>query len=253
MRRFEFWLRKHVPPFREERLIGASLIWLRAWIQIPFLFLRSPSAATARKVRICSLVIPKHSMIAPRLLFRMWDLAEEVERRGVEGAVVECGAWNGGSAALLAVAASSRGSARDIWVFDSFQGLPPPSEMDPEIVRSFFYAGWNKGSATMVEEVFRRCGLRREKVHIVPGWFAESFPKAQVERVAILHIDSDWYLSVKTCLQKWFDHVVPGGVVIMNDYDLYPGANRALSEFQKERSLDIQVHRLGKVGAYFHK
>jgi O-methyltransferase len=238
-RRLSFWLRKRVPAFREERFLGRLAIRLRAYAQLPGL--RSPSFA-----RLCLRLIPRHTMIAPRLLFRMHELATEVQERGVPGDIVECGTWNGGSLALLGAAMPGR----DAWAFDSFEGLPEPSGEDPAVVRSGWYRGWNLGSPARVAEAWARCGLPAERLHVVKGWFERTFPETEIPAIAVLHIDADWYASVRLCLETWYDRVSSGGAVILNDWNLYAGADRAVSDFLASRADAPEIWPLGKVGGY---
>ncbi len=251
--RFGLWLRQRVPIFREERLLGRTLIRLRALYQVPLCVLREPSLRSLRKGWLCLRLAFRYTMVAPAILFRMYDIAEETAGSGVEGSIVECGVWNGGSAALLAAAARRRGGDVDSWLFDSFEGLPPPTDRDPEPIRSFYFKGWNTGEESRVREVWEQLRLSRKRLHIRPGWFRNSFPSSGVDRVAILHIDSDWYDSVKLCLEWWYDRVRPGGAVILNDYNLYGGATEAVHDFLRSRSEPVQIRLLGRAGAWFVK
>ena len=54
---------------------------------------------------------------------------------GIEGDVVECGTWKGGASfsMLLAQRYKYRRIVKPIWMFDSFQGLPPADERDGRI------------------------------------------------------------------------------------------------------------------------
>lgn len=243
--RLAFRLRRRFPAFREERVLGRAAIRARAYAQLLPLAFRSPSTAC-----LCLRVVPRHTMIAPRLLFAMHDLASEVARRGVPGDIVECGVWNGGSLALLA---SAMGGTRDAWAFDSFEGLPRPTEKDPEIVRANYFRGWNAGSPARVAEAWSRCGLAPAKLHVVPGWFAETFLRSEVPRIALLHIDADWHDPVLLCLERWYDRVCPGGAIILNDWNLYAGADRAVADFLARRAPGTDVMPLSRVGGYFRK
>jgi hypothetical protein len=249
--RLGLWLRKNVGWFREERFLGATLIRLRAWLQISTQIARAPGARSWRIARLCLRLTPRHTMIAPSLLFKLYDLSEQILRGGVAGDIVECGVWNGGSAALMGSAARDAGRLPDFWLFDSFQGLPEPTERDPEPVRSGYYRGWNLGDPERVHEAWRRLGLPTQRLHVVPGWFEETFPRSPVARIAILHLDCDWYQSILSCLEHWWNRMEPGGVVIVNDYNLYAGANQAVHEFLDARGLRAEIRELGPVGAWF--
>lgn len=247
------WLRWRAPFFHEERVGGRTLILLRALCQIPSCVLDEPGLRSLRKAWLCLRLSLGHTMIAPRVLFRMYDIAEAVVLRGVRGHIVECGAWNGGSAALLSVAARCSEQRRETWLFDSFEGLPPPTEEDPEEVRRFYFTGWNRGTVGRVREIWDRLGLPRRRLRVRRGWFRDSFTRSEADAVAVLHIDCDWYESVRLCLERWYDRVRPGGAIIINDYGTYCGATKAVHDFMEERSIRVELRRLGPSGAWFTK
>lgn len=67
--------------------------------------------------------------------------------------------------------------------------------------------------------------------HICKGWFQDTVPKAEVEQIAILRLDGDWYESTKVCLDNLYHRVVSGGFVIIDDYGTYEGCKLAVDEF----------------------
>jgi O-methyltransferase len=58
----------------------------------------------------------------------LYQAVQYVVSRNIEGDVVECGTARGGSAALMGLTLNQLHSDRMLWVFDSFEGLPPPSK-----------------------------------------------------------------------------------------------------------------------------
>ena len=77
---------------------------------------------------------------------------------------------------------------------------------------------------------------------------------AGVEQISILHIDADWYNSVKFALETFYDSVVEGGYVVLDDYGYWEGCDHALSDFLDERGIvDIQLTRPDRMGAFFRK
>src|SRR5438132_7181813 len=144
---------------------------------------------------------------------------------------------------------------RTIWLFDSFQGLPRPTEKDGKPERENYFKGWCKGDVNKVRRIFARLGVPVDLVKIVPGWFENTLKTAPVNRIAILHIDADWYESVKLVLDVFYDKVVPGGFIILNDYGTWPGCNQAVDDFFAEHNLnDIDLTIVEpSIGAYFQK
>jgi hypothetical protein len=84
-----------------------------------------------------------------------------------------------------------------------------------------------------------------DNVYYYEGWFQETLPvcKDQIEKIAILRLDADWYASTKICLEFLYDKVVPGGFVIIDDYGTYEGCKKAVDEFrEKQRITAFMVH-----------
>ena len=168
-----------------------------------------------------------YTMLSSRKGRTLMRLAGELERSAVPGAIVDCGVWNGGSSVLLSLGAPSR----RVWAFDSFAGLPPPGALD-----GADSAGWEgayRGSAVRVRDGFARYS-NTARLRIVEGWFEDTMPTVadEIGPIALLHVDADWYESVKLALETFYPAVSPGGVVVIDDYTSWTGARRATDEFR---------------------
>jgi O-methyltransferase len=182
-------------------------------------------------------------MVPPVRLANLYDVVERVNALGLFGDIVECGSWNGGSAAIMGVAGQDHpaGVTRSIWLFDSFEGLPRPDERDGSFERTYFYRGWCKADQEKVRRIFQALRIPIERLVIVPGWFETTLASAGVGPIAVLHVDADWYRSVRTVLEAFYDRVVPGGFIVFDDYGSWYGCRRAVHEFLSERGLDGSV------------
>lgn len=161
---------------------------------------------------------------------RLRSLSKLVVWQGKSGAMVQCGVWNGGSAALMAYMLP----ASDVWLFDSFEGLPPPGPKDgPKAHRKFAAAppGWCQGEQDKVREVFGKIGWPMTHLHIVPGWFADTLETVDIGPLTLLHIDADFYDSTLLPLQRFYPLLQPGGLLIVDDYGHWPGAKAACDEY----------------------
>ncbi len=172
---------------------------------------------------------------------------ESVIQRGVPGDFVECGCALGGSAALIALTLRSLAAQRELWLFDTFEGLPAPSEEDPDFESAMLYTGACIGTLDEVQQLFK--DLRTtERVHFVKGLFQDTLPKAPINQIALLHIDGDWYHSVKTCLLNLYDKVAPGGMIQFDDYGYWAGARKAIDEFLLKRQISCNLRKLDYSG-----
>jgi hypothetical protein len=193
-----------------------------------------------RDLRLLWTVRPYTMTTFPRLesLLRLTRLVDSLN---VPGAIVECGVANGGSAAAMAYAARDSQFERDVWLFDSFEGLPPPTPEDGQQAHDEFYTGWCLGDIARVREIMDRLEVPPARIHAVKGWFNDTLPTAEVPSIAVLHIDADWYESVKLCLHRFYDSVEPGGFVVFDDYGYWEGCRKAVDEFVAARGLAVEL------------
>ncbi|HYO11285.1 MAG TPA: TylF/MycF/NovP-related O-methyltransferase, partial [Tepidisphaeraceae bacterium] len=174
-----------------------------------------------------------------------------VERERVIGACIECGVLDGGTAALVAHA--TRGSGRAVHLFDAWEGLPGSTEQDGPDARR--WKGEVVGSPRRVARVMSRMGVAPARVTVHKGWFHETFPEAHVPRIALAHIDADFYEATKLCLHRWYPHLSPGGFMQFDDYDSFRGCRQAVEEFLAEHP-ELRLETFGELKAkayYFRK
>jgi O-methyltransferase len=187
-------------------------------------------------------------MIGSRRARKLRRMARECDEGHVPGAFVDCGCFNGGSSVMM----SSGAPTRDVWAFDSFEGLPEAGPRDPD--RAHDWVGELVASEEKVREAFSRFAFP-ERLHVVKGWFEETFPEAapEVERVAILHADGDWYESVKLTLETFEPKVSPGGFVVIDDYGDWEGAREATHEYRASRGIDASLVEVDQTAVIWRK
>ncbi len=182
----------------------------------------------------------------------------------VPGDFVELGVARGGCAALMAFAAFDKGNTvpRNLWLFDSYEGLPDPGQNDytDEATTGDHVRPLPKGSCLGTLEEVRglvlgRFGFNPDRVNFVKGWFQDTVPPTapKIAQIAMLRLDGDWYESTKICLDYMFDCVAPGGSIIIDDYLTCIGSKRAVDDFIRERKLDTPLVFDGRGGCSFRK
>jgi len=189
----------------------------------------------------------------------LFEGVQAVEQSGLSGILIEAGCALGGSAIVIAAAKSE---ARPFYVFDVFGMIPPPSEQDGIDVHTRYeeikngrslgmgggkYYGYEENLFAKVTESFRRHGVPVEakNIHLVRGLFQDTLRID--EPVALAHIDGDWYESVRTCLERIAPRLVPGGALVIDDYDAWSGCRKAVDEYfadKKERYEFVRKSRL---------
>ena len=166
-------------------------------------------------------------------LYLKRTLAAEVFERQIEGDIVSCGACQGGTAALLAHTALTRGGHRHTWLFDSFENIPEPGENDtPE---AWTLSGEQPASIDQCRKVMHKVGIADTDFTVTPGWFEQTYPRHHVASIAILHIDVGQHDAELLSLQTFYDRVEPGGLILLDDYGQWPGCKQAIDQFLQER------------------
>lgn len=198
-------------------------------------------------------------------LSNLYERTMEVERRQIPGALVECGVWRGGTSALIAFVSRRAGSRRPIWLFDSFEGLPEPTLKDGSW-GTLLAPGRSSGQLQPIGKMFATeqeaestmsavLAGDLSDVHIVKGWFQDTLPqyRADIGPIALLHLDGDWYESIKCSLEQLYDRVSPGGIIVVDDYQDWSGCQEAVDEFLDSRDATLPRIRVGAHAAYFCK
>jgi O-methyltransferase len=170
-----------------------------------------------------------------------------VIQHDIKGDLVECGCALGGSAALMALTQRRVGGLRPLWLFDTFEGLPAPTADDPDYEIADLFTGTCQASVADVQNLFDRLQVAKD-LHLIKGLFRDTLPGAEVQQIALLHIDGDWYDSVKTCLENLYDKVTPGGVIQLDDYGYWKGARKAVDEFLEKRGIRALLKRVDYSG-----
>ena len=174
-------------------------------------------------------------------------IVADADANQLPGLIVEAGTARGGSAIVMAAA---KAPARGMKVYDVFGMIPAPSEHDgPDVHRRYekiaggeakgvggdTYYGYRDDLYEEVKASFSRLGVPVDEhnVELVQGLFEDTIDLD--EPVAFAHLDGDWYESTMTCLQRITPHLVPGGRIVLDDYDHWSGCRRAVDEYFADR------------------
>jgi len=191
--------------------------------------------------RIIRSVRPR-TMTEDEKLYALIIATRYVADHDVPGAVVECGVWRGGSMQAVAHTLLARGvTDRDLHLFDTFEGMPEPTEKDRRFdgtpaqellaTREKTANIWAIASLEDVQAGMTETGYPVERVHFYRGLVEETIPAEAPPVIAILRLDTDWYDSTMHELEHLYDRVPSGGVLIMDDYGFWQGARQAVDEF----------------------
>jgi O-methyltransferase len=201
---------------------------------------------------IWDLIIKIHSsqlsMVSLERLIATANSTIYVCKNNLLGAFVECGVWRGGNAILAAKIFEFYGKENKVYLYDTFEGMVPPSKEDHstvigsagEIYNSKLAKGenWCLASEDDVLQNFLSFEIALTNVVIVKG---DVLNTLKVEKnipgeIAILRLDTDWYESTKFELQILYPLVVSRGIVMFDDYGFWGGHQKAIDEYFLEIS-----------------
>ena len=197
-----------------------------------------------------------YTMTNVEKLYAVIMAARYVSQHDIPGAVVECGVWRGGSMHAMARALDAAGSHdRDLYLFDTFEGMTEPGPRDrrsdgrqaAELMASYGKTSrvWAYASLEDVQEGFGHVPYPQEKVHFVKGPVEQTIPGEAPERIAVLRLDTDWYESTAHELTHLYDRLVPGGVLLLDDYGWWQGSREAVDEFVARTGARLYLARTG--------
>jgi hypothetical protein len=133
----------------------------------------------------------------------MLFIAKEILHSQVPGCVVECGCFRGGSTSILSLACKK--AHRQLHVFDSFCGLPEPTDGDSNhhVLSSSEIHHYSRGAYSASLDTVKRNISKFGAIDICsfwPGYFKDSLPRFD-KPVAVVFCDADLVESIQTCLR----------------------------------------------------
>ena len=147
---------------------------------------------------------------------------------------------------------------RDLVLFDTFAGMPPPEDVDRDLTGTSAFARlasepttdpiWAVGPLDEVRANLLATGYPAERVRFVVGKVEDTLPREAPERIAILRLDTDWYASTRHELEHLYPRLAGGGVLIIDDYGHWEGARRAVDEFLERTAAPVLLNRIDYTG-----
>lgn len=176
--------------------------------------------------------------------------AKEAIDNGIKGAVVECGVACGNNFAAMCYA------GRHGVGFDSFEGIPWAGDKDdqqPGIGKKTKNTGLSSSGVTVhsledAQKNMERWGI--SNYEFVKGWFEDTIPNYNIDKISVLRLDGDLYNSTLIPLQYFWHKLSKGGYLIVDDWNL-KGCREAVHDYF-EGKLPKEILRHGQP-IYFQK
>jgi hypothetical protein len=194
-------------------------------------------------------------MTSPARVAAVCAAVRHVETNEIPGAFVECGVWKGGSSMAAALTFKA---PRQLFLFDTFEGMTAPTDPDRHAGSGESAAGmlqdsdkdaliWCRAPLEEVKRNMASTGYPPDRVTYVKGKVEETIPAAAPAHIAILRLDTDWYASTRHELEHLYPRLAPGGVLIIDDYGYWAGARKAVDEYFNGSLFLSRIDETGRI------
>jgi hypothetical protein len=194
-------------------------------------------------------------MTSKERIFALCESVRYIVKNSIPGDVVECGVWKGGSMMAAAAILTKLHAERKLWLFDTFDGMPPPTDADVDYAGKFAAdrmsqegkakgRKWVYGALDEVRRNLKSTGYPDECISYVEGKVEDTIPAKAPGQIALLRLDTDWYESTYHELQHLYPRLAVGGVLIIDDYGHWAGARKAVDQYIEEKRLKLLLQRI---------
>ncbi len=200
-------------------------------------------------------------MTSPERTYALCKATEYIVRHNIVGDIVECGVWRGGSMMAVALTLVRLGDqTRHFYLYDTFEGMPPPSNHDvtfrgqsakemlgkEDLNKSEAYqAGvWAYASLEEARTNLHSTGYDQAKFHFIKGKVQDTIPDQAPSTISLLRMDTDWYDSTRHEMTHLFPRISPGGVIIVDDYGHWGGVKEAVDEYLQDTQSRLLLNRI---------
>ncbi len=160
----------------------------------------------------------------------------------VDGDFVECGVFKG-DMAWLVTQVLGEGNIPRFYLYDSFEGFSPDysSNADfPESPGFIDFANKYYKEEGLYDSIVRRFASN-PKVQVVKGVLPDALAVACPEKISYLHIDLNSPRAEVAVLERLWDRVSSGGIVVFDDYGwkLFHRQKEAEDGFFRRRGYEV--------------
>lgn len=162
---------------------------------------------------------------------------------GVPGDIVELGCYKGETSVELHKLIRQLAPDKQLWLYDSFEGLPPKSSQDSSPAGEQFKAGELPAHK---KEVLRRLAQAGAgEVRVKKAWFSDLTATDLPDQIAFAFLDGDFYQSITDSLRLAWPKLVEGAIVVVDDYAsvALPGAAKAVDEWLRTHPAKMNVEQ----------
>ncbi len=225
---------------------------------------KTKRSSTREREATCSPIFERvrfATMTSECRILALCDAVEYLCQASIPGAFVECGVWRGGSMMAAAICLLQNQDHRDLWLFDTFQGMSEPTPHDVDYLGNGARALLDQADQDTADSIWCYSELGEVKSNMASTGYPDdlvNYVQGPVEntlldnplpnQIALLRLDTDWYESTKIELEQLFPRLAPGGVLIIDDYGHWKGCRKAVDQYFAENEISILLNRIDYTG-----
>lgn len=186
------------------------------------------------------------SMTSPARIGGLFDSLEHIRRHNIEGDLVECGVWKGGNVLGMMEYCQRYNINKNIWLYDTFQGMTEPSDIDVDI--------HNSPAKKILQSIKCYCPIDNVKENLSKSSFPQKNLRYVVgdvnitlknndnipSAISLLRLDTDWYDSTLIELTVLFPLLSNNGILIIDDYGHWNGCKKATDEYFSSQNIEFK-------------
>ncbi len=206
--------------------------------------------------------VKDYTMTSDVRIKTLLDAVKHLTEKNIQGDFVECGVWKGGSImAMIYKLLELNILDRKIWAFDTYEGMTEPGDddidfqnktakelMDQKIANILCISAYEETTTNILNT-----GYPHNMIQFVKGRVEETIPRSNVEQIALLRLDTDWYESTMAELNYFYPKLVKGGILIIDDYGHWKGCKKAVDEYFHKINEPIHLDEIDYTGRVFYK
>jgi O-methyltransferase len=195
------------------------------------------------------------TMIGIKRLQNIEYCISTIIKDNVEGDLIEAGVWRGGAAMYMKAVLDALGSDRNVWLADSFEGLPKPNtELYPDDAGlDFSHTDELKVSLAEVKANFEKYDLLDSRIKFTKGWFKDTLPHLEAKKLSLMRLDGDLYESAWDSIVNLYPKLSVGGFVIVDDWGLGPATPKALETYRSQHGIKDPIMDIDGAAIYWRK
>ena len=196
-------------------------------------------------------LVKHNTMLSTEALYDLWWSVKYICENDFQGDIIECGVWKGGALELAGYALNEFKGKNRIFGFDTFEGHPMPGVFEMDVwgnnMHDKFHEFKNNGDKWAYADhsvVNKNITNIYPNAQIIKVQIDENMSTTDISKISILRLDMDWYAPTKVALEKFYNKIHKGGILIIDDYGHHNGAKRAVDEFISENKIKINFRHI---------